>query len=141
MPINFLFHFMLDLYPNRGKSPWFVKILTKYQLAHRLSFVEMIVPYGDQNDPHYRKNAFDAGEDNLGKNAHSLKKVWIPLSTKCLLNLTFASYFFFNWKKSCPLSSLSFLRLCNSPSLTTSLFSNKHSLDFSWLSDSFKWIF
>ena len=35
----------------------------------------MVVPYGDPNDPHYRKNAFDAGEDGLGKNAHSLKKV------------------------------------------------------------------
>ncbi|KAF1875374.1 hypothetical protein Lal_00007990 [Lupinus albus] len=44
------------------------------QLAHRLSFVEMVVPYGDPNEPHYRKNAFDAGEDGLGKNAHSLKK-------------------------------------------------------------------
>ncbi|RWW23111.1 hypothetical protein GW17_00012657 [Ensete ventricosum] len=40
-----------------------------------LSFVEMVVPYGDPNEPHYRKNAFDAGEDGLGKNAHSLKKV------------------------------------------------------------------
>lgn len=44
-------------------------------MAHRLSFVEMVVPYGDPNNPHYRKNAFDAGEDGLGKNAHSLKKV------------------------------------------------------------------
>ncbi|WVZ19731.1 hypothetical protein V8G54_007053 [Vigna mungo] len=43
-------------------------------VAHRLSFAEMVVPYGDPNDPHYRKNAFDAGEDGLGKNAHSLKK-------------------------------------------------------------------
>ena len=46
-------------------------------MAHRLSFVEMVVPYGDPNEPHYRKNAFDAGEDGLGKNAHSLKKVRI----------------------------------------------------------------
>lgn len=50
---------------SRGRRP----------VAHRLSFVEMVVPYGDPNDPHYRKNAFDAGEDGLGKNAHSLKKV------------------------------------------------------------------
>ncbi|URE28744.1 Copper amine oxidase, N2 domain [Musa troglodytarum] len=35
--------------------------------AHRLSSVEMVVPYGDPNEPHYRKNAFDAGEDGLGK--------------------------------------------------------------------------
>ncbi|CAN4100499.1 unnamed protein product [Withania somnifera] len=44
-------------------------------ISHRLSFVEMVVPYGDPNDPHYRKNEFDAGEDALGKNAHSLKRV------------------------------------------------------------------
>ncbi|RDX78968.1 maoI [Mucuna pruriens] len=49
---------------SRGRRP----------VANRLSFVEMVVPYGDPNDPHYRKNAFDAGEDGLGKNAHSLKK-------------------------------------------------------------------
>ncbi|KAH9708708.1 Amine oxidase [Citrus sinensis] len=41
---------------SRGRRP----------VAHRLSFVEMVVPYGDPNDPHYRKNAFDAGEDGLG---------------------------------------------------------------------------
>lgn len=41
----------------------------------------MVVPYGDPNDPHYRKNAFDAGEDGLGKNAHSLKKVCHSLHT------------------------------------------------------------
>ncbi|XP_027360405.1 uncharacterized protein LOC113868749 isoform X3 [Abrus precatorius] len=40
---------------SRGRRP----------VAHRLSFVEMVVPYGDPNDPHYRKNAFDAGEDGL----------------------------------------------------------------------------
>ncbi|KAK8943944.1 hypothetical protein KSP40_PGU002926 [Platanthera guangdongensis] len=49
---------------SRGRRP----------IAHRLSFVEMVVPYGDPNEPHYRKNAFDAGEDGLGKNSHSLKK-------------------------------------------------------------------
>ncbi|KAG0494981.1 hypothetical protein HPP92_005975 [Vanilla planifolia] len=31
-------------------------------------------PREDPNEPHYRKNAFDAGEDGLGKNAHSLKR-------------------------------------------------------------------
>lgn len=50
-------------------------------VAHRLSFVEMVVPYGDPHEPHYRKNAFDAGEDGLGKNAHSLKKVKNLFST------------------------------------------------------------
>lgn len=41
-------------------------------VAERLSFAEMVVPYGDPRDPHFRKNAFDAGEEGLGKNAHSL---------------------------------------------------------------------
>ncbi|MCD9558770.1 hypothetical protein HAX54_016357 [Datura stramonium] len=43
--------------------------------THRLIFVEMVIPYGDLNKPHYRKNAFDAGEDDLKKNAQSLKRV------------------------------------------------------------------
>nr|XP_016437674.1 PREDICTED: copper methylamine oxidase-like isoform X3 [Nicotiana tabacum] len=58
-------HSVAYLDGSRGRRP----------IAHRLSFVEMVVPYGDPNDPHYRKNAFDAGEDGLGKNAHSLKRV------------------------------------------------------------------
>lgn len=33
----------------------------------------MVVPYGDPAEPHYRKNAFDAGEDGLGKNANNLQ--------------------------------------------------------------------
>jgi hypothetical protein len=69
---------------SRGRRP----------IAHRLSFVEMVVPYGDPNEPHYRKNAFDAGEDGLGKNAHSLKKVCLllyPVSYK--LNYIFFGRF------------------------------------------------
>ena len=38
-----------------------------------MSIAEMVVPYADPGDPHYLKNAFDAGEDGLGKNAHSLE--------------------------------------------------------------------
>ncbi|KAM3568953.1 hypothetical protein VYU27_008935, partial [Nannochloropsis oceanica] len=41
-------------------------------ILYRLSFAEMVVPYGDPAYPHYKKNAFDAGEDGLGCNAHSL---------------------------------------------------------------------
>ena len=41
-------------------------------VAWRLSFSEMVVPYADPHPPHYRKSAFDAGEDGLGRNAHSL---------------------------------------------------------------------
>lgn len=38
-------------------------VIGRRPIAHRLSFVEMVVPYGDPNDPHYRKNAFDAGKN------------------------------------------------------------------------------
>lgn len=41
-------------------------------IMHRLSMVEMVVPYGDTRAPQTWKNAFDAGEDGLGYNANSL---------------------------------------------------------------------
>lgn len=41
-------------------------------ILHRLSVCEMVVPYGDPRNPHAMKNAFDAGEDGLGRNANSL---------------------------------------------------------------------
>lgn len=67
---------------SRGRRP----------VAHRLSFIEMVVPYGDPNEPHYRKNAFDAGEDGLGKNAHSLKKVrkYLIGIVKCIFHLLYS---------------------------------------------------
>eukprot|EP01119_Soliformovum_irregulare_P006524 TRINITY_DN1862_c0_g1_i2.p1 TRINITY_DN1862_c0_g1~~TRINITY_DN1862_c0_g1_i2.p1 ORF type:complete len:394 (+),score=104.00 TRINITY_DN1862_c0_g1_i2:123-1304(+) len=39
----------------------------------RASCAEMVVPYGDPRHPNYLKNAFDAGEDGLGRNANSLE--------------------------------------------------------------------
>lgn len=42
-------------------------------VANRLSLVEMVVPYGDPTPVQYRKNAFDAGEYNIGALANSLK--------------------------------------------------------------------
>src|SRR4051794_11904845 len=33
----------------------------------------MVVPYGDPRSPNHLKNAFDAGEDGLGRNANSLE--------------------------------------------------------------------
>jgi len=41
-------------------------------VANRLSLVEMVVPYGDPSAVQYRKNAFDAGEYNIGALANSL---------------------------------------------------------------------
>ena len=88
---------------NRGRRP----------VAHRLSFVEMVVPYGDPNDPHYRKNAFDAGEDGLGKNAHSLKRV-------CFLLVDCVDIQFFGVTEN-PLLDHQFYSLifCHSPSCTS----------------------
>jgi primary-amine oxidase len=41
-------------------------------VLHRASLVEMVVPYGDPSAVQYRKNAFDAGEYNIGALANSL---------------------------------------------------------------------
>ena len=41
-------------------------------IAHRLSLAEMVVPYGDPAPTHRRKNAFDAGEYNVGALANAV---------------------------------------------------------------------
>ncbi|KAK0541491.1 peroxisomal copper amine oxidase [Tilletia horrida] len=41
-------------------------------LFYRLSLAEMVVPYADPGNPHYRKFAFDVGEYGLGFLANSL---------------------------------------------------------------------
>jgi primary-amine oxidase len=63
------------LKPNGQGSGGFVgdKKVTERPVAFRISVAEMVVPYGDPNHPHYLKNAFDAGEDGLGRNAHTLE--------------------------------------------------------------------
>ena len=42
-------------------------------VAHRLSFAEMVVPYRDPSDDHYRRTAFDIGEWGLGFMTTSLE--------------------------------------------------------------------
>jgi primary-amine oxidase len=42
-------------------------------VINRASLVEMVVPYGDPSPVQYRKNAFDAGEYNIGALANSLR--------------------------------------------------------------------
>jgi primary-amine oxidase len=42
-------------------------------IAHRMSFAEMIVPYRDPGDDHYRRTAFDIGEWGLGFMTTSLE--------------------------------------------------------------------
>lgn len=44
-------------------------------MVYRLSFVEMVVLYGDLYELYYRKNVFDVGEDGFGKNVYFFKKV------------------------------------------------------------------
>ncbi|CAA9439531.1 MAG: Monoamine oxidase [uncultured Rubrobacteraceae bacterium] len=42
-------------------------------VLYRASLAEMVVPYGDPDPVQYRKNAFDAGEYNIGALANSLE--------------------------------------------------------------------
>eukprot|EP00029_Vermamoeba_vermiformis_P006572 TRINITY_DN2613_c0_g1_i1.p1 TRINITY_DN2613_c0_g1~~TRINITY_DN2613_c0_g1_i1.p1 ORF type:complete len:637 (+),score=177.23 TRINITY_DN2613_c0_g1_i1:53-1963(+) len=42
-------------------------------IFHRLSLAEMIVPYAAPFPPHFRKNAFDVGEEGVGYNSNTLK--------------------------------------------------------------------
>ena len=42
-------------------------------ILHRASLAEMVVPYGDPAPTQWRKNAFDAGEYNIGSLANSLE--------------------------------------------------------------------
>ncbi|MCF2971253.1 primary-amine oxidase [Synechococcus sp. Nb3U1] len=42
-------------------------------ILYRASVAEMVVPYGDPRDPHFRKNAFDVGEYAIGMQANSLQ--------------------------------------------------------------------
>ena len=41
-------------------------------ILYRASLVDMVVPYGDPREHHYRKNAFDVGEYGVGTLANSL---------------------------------------------------------------------
>ena len=40
---------------------------TEREVAYRLSFTEMVVPYRDPSFDHYRRTAFDIGEWGLGQ--------------------------------------------------------------------------
>lgn len=42
-------------------------------ILYRASMAEMVVPYGDPGESHYRKNAFDVGEYGVGILANALK--------------------------------------------------------------------
>ena len=42
-------------------------------VLYRGSLSEMVVPYGDPSPGWYFKNAFDVGEDNMGRDADSLE--------------------------------------------------------------------
>lgn len=46
---------------------------TRRSIAHRISFAEMMVPYRDHCDDHYRRTAFDIGEWGLGFMTTSLE--------------------------------------------------------------------
>ena len=46
---------------------------TKRDIAYRMSFAEMVVPYRDPGFDHYRRTAFDIGEWGLGYMTTSLE--------------------------------------------------------------------
>jgi len=50
-------------------------------VLHKISFCEMVVPYGDPRSPHSLKNAFDAGEDGLFLNNNNFKVMLMKLNT------------------------------------------------------------
>lgn len=66
------FRLQVGFNSKEGCSLHFVEF-DKRPVVHRLSVCEMVVPYGDPRSPHYLKNAFDAGEDGLGRNTNSLE--------------------------------------------------------------------
>jgi primary-amine oxidase len=53
-------------------------------VLYRASIAEMVVPYGDPGNSHYRKNAFDVGEYGLGTLANALE-----LGCDCLGDITY----------------------------------------------------
>jgi primary-amine oxidase len=53
-------------------------------IAHRMSFAEMVVPYRDPGEDHYRRTAFDVGEWGLGFMTTSLE-----LGCDCLGEITY----------------------------------------------------
>ena len=53
-------------------------------IAHRMSLAEMIVPYRDPTDDHYRRTAYDVGEWGLGFMTDSLE-----LGCDCLGEITY----------------------------------------------------
>ena len=53
-------------------------------VAHRMSFAEMVVPYRDPSEDHYRRTAFDIGEWGLGFMTTSLE-----LGCDCLGEITY----------------------------------------------------
>nr|MBS1899347.1 primary-amine oxidase [Actinomycetota bacterium] len=57
---------------------------TRREVAYRLSFAEMIVPYRDSSFDHYRRTAFDVGEWGLGYMCTSLE-----LGCDCLGEITY----------------------------------------------------
>ena len=45
----------------------------KRSIAHRISYAELVIPYGDPRPGHYRMNAFDIGEYGAGELTNSLE--------------------------------------------------------------------
>jgi len=69
-------HFRLGFTPREGVVIYTVGYEDQGKIRpilYRASLAEMIVPYGDPNPGHYRKNAFDVGEYGVGTLANALE--------------------------------------------------------------------
>jgi primary-amine oxidase len=62
-------------------------------VAHRMSFAEMVVPYRDATDDHYRRTAFDIGEWGLGFMTTSLE-----LGCDCLGEISYLDAVVHDWR-------------------------------------------
>src|SRR5579872_1572515 len=69
-------HFRLGFTPREGVVIYTVGYEDQGKIRpilYRASLAEMIVPYGDPNPGHYRKNAFDVGEYGVGTLVNALE--------------------------------------------------------------------
>ncbi len=69
-------HFRLGFTPREGLVFYTIGYEDQGKLRpilYRASLAEMVVPYGDPNPGHYRKNAFDVGEYGVGTLANALE--------------------------------------------------------------------
>ncbi len=66
-------------------------------IIYRAALSEMVVPYGDPTNDHYKKQVFDAGEVGIGRCANSLE-----LGCDCLGEIYYFDMALFNIQGNAP---------------------------------------